>query len=272
MFQLGFQTLDVRDEQLDLNITCNLFYPSISEEHSYQAGPFTIRLAEGGTPAPGDFPLIVISHGSGGSNWVYRELAAGLAKAGFVVCLPLHPFNNRFDNGWSVKPDNLKHRPRHLGLVAQYCQQNLPFVTPGKVGWAGHSVGGYSALCAGGAQSQWFTNGSNCYDPIMLMAPSLSCFLEGGEFSKVQGSVWVVQGDLDTDEDGQMLHWLTAQLSKITTDLVTDANHYSFLSPFPKALAHRVGVASKDVIGFDRPEFLRRLVHQSVSFFEELKT
>ncbi|MFL5350272.1 MAG: hypothetical protein ACJ8AT_36315 [Hyalangium sp.] len=36
-----------------------------------------------------------MSHGTGGSPWTYRGMAAHLARAGFVVALPEHPGNNR---------------------------------------------------------------------------------------------------------------------------------------------------------------------------------
>ena len=58
--------------------------------------------------------MILISHGSGGSHLVYRTLAHHLARNGFIVGMPEHPFNNRNNNTLEGTVENLINRPRHI--------------------------------------------------------------------------------------------------------------------------------------------------------------
>jgi predicted dienelactone hydrolase len=67
--------------------------------------------------AAGSFPLVVVSHGTGGSHLLYRALAAHLARNGFVVALPEHPQNNRNDNDLGGTAANLAQRPRPVEVT-----------------------------------------------------------------------------------------------------------------------------------------------------------
>ena len=60
-------------------------------------GPFTLSVAKAAQPLQGTRPLVVISHGTGGSPLTHRELARHLASLGFVVAMPEHPHDNRGD-------------------------------------------------------------------------------------------------------------------------------------------------------------------------------
>src|SRR5579875_2535221 len=93
-----------------------VFYPSRSPNSEETFGPYTLRAAMEGQWAQGVFPLVVISHGSGGSHLVYRELAAHLTRYGFVVTMPEHPKNDRNNNELARTAENLRNRPRHVRI------------------------------------------------------------------------------------------------------------------------------------------------------------
>src|SRR5262249_46327275 len=55
-----------------------VYYPSSGEGRSMTRGPFKLRVAQHGDPVRGNGRLVIVSHGSGGSPWVYYDLAAAL--------------------------------------------------------------------------------------------------------------------------------------------------------------------------------------------------
>lgn len=70
-----------------------IWYPTQTEEHPWQVGPFSIPASRDAPFAPGRFPVVLLSHGGGvggGTPLVLCELAASLARQGFVVVAPFH--------------------------------------------------------------------------------------------------------------------------------------------------------------------------------------
>jgi len=70
-----------------------VWYPTQADEVPWQVGPFTIPASRNAAVAPGNFPIVLLSHGGGrggGSPLVLRELSVDLARHGFVVVAPFH--------------------------------------------------------------------------------------------------------------------------------------------------------------------------------------
>ena len=68
-----------------------VMYPCDAPEACKKLGSFTLNASMNGRVAVGSFPLVVISHGTGGSHLSHRTLAAHLARNGNVVALLEHP-------------------------------------------------------------------------------------------------------------------------------------------------------------------------------------
>ena len=98
MITAGCRTVQLFDDELGLNFPLLVLYPSRSPEHPERLGPYLLPVALDAPIDAGTFPLVLISHGSGGSHLAYRTLAAHLARHGFVVAIPDHPRNNRNNN------------------------------------------------------------------------------------------------------------------------------------------------------------------------------
>src|SRR5713226_1159457 len=83
-------------------LVTSLWYPampgtSVSKHEIGPPGAPLFRLgewADDALPAKGPFPLIALSHGTGGSAQVMAWLARGLASRGYVVAAVNHPGNN----------------------------------------------------------------------------------------------------------------------------------------------------------------------------------
>ncbi|KAB2826469.1 hypothetical protein [Aliivibrio finisterrensis] len=82
---VGFRKIDnVSKEGLSMAV----LYPTSSEPKAVAFGPFKLNVAIAGIIKSGQFPLAIISHGSGSSSLSYKDIALSLVKNGFIVVMP----------------------------------------------------------------------------------------------------------------------------------------------------------------------------------------
>ncbi len=120
----------------------------------FQAGMATPHAAF--APSLDPFPLILLSHGTGGSAQQLGWLATALARAGFIVAGVDHPGNN------SDAPDTAEgfvlpwERATDISEVLDGLLTDpelSPHIDKERVGAAGFSIGGYTVLELGGART-----------------------------------------------------------------------------------------------------------------------
>ena len=108
-------------------------------------------------PAPARFPLIVLSHGTGGTAQSLAWLGTALAARGYVVAAVNHPGNNALEpytaQGFSLWW--LRARDVGIAIDAMLADPELgPRVDARRIGVGGFSLGGYTAIeVAGGVTS-----------------------------------------------------------------------------------------------------------------------
>ena len=149
----GCRAVEVHDFAQSAVIPVRFLYPTRAPARTEPFGPFTLSVALDATAEGRELQLVVISHGSGGTPWTHRDLAAHLARAGFVVALIQHPGDSRGDAGLAGKVVNLVNRPRHVRLVIDdaFADESLgPHLGRTGVTVIGHSMGGYTALAIAG--------------------------------------------------------------------------------------------------------------------------
>lgn len=131
-----------------------VFYPSAAVAAPVKRGPFTVNIAVGGAPERGNGRLIVVSHGSGASAWVYNDLAQHLVAAGFIVAVPEHAGDNWRDHS-KIGPQSWKLRPLEVSRAIDAITQDsrfAPLVDAQRVGVWGMSAGGHTALTLAGGR------------------------------------------------------------------------------------------------------------------------
>jgi predicted dienelactone hydrolase len=103
---------------------------------------------------PARLPLIVISHGTGGTAMDLAWLCAGLAARGYVVAAVNHPGNNALqaptvagNTVWWMRADDLS---RVIDGVS--ASRFGPRIDAARIGAAGVSLGGYTVLVLAGAR------------------------------------------------------------------------------------------------------------------------
>lgn len=131
-----------------------VFYPTDAPAQPTVRGPFTLQVAAGATPVRGNGRLVVLSHGSGGSPWVYADFAIRLVHAGFVVALPEHQGDNWHDHTM-IGPRSWKRRPLEVSRAIDAVgadAQLAPLLALDRVGMWGMSAGGHTALTLAGGR------------------------------------------------------------------------------------------------------------------------
>ncbi|OUJ76164.1 alpha/beta hydrolase family protein [Hymenobacter crusticola] len=285
---VGYFSAEVADPQLGLTFPMIVFYPTITLGKMQALGMYQLDVAQEAPVREGVFPLVLISHGNGGSGMTHRLLAHYLARHGFVVGLPDHPFNNRLDNSWEKTVQNLTHRPRHLELAINELFENphvTKFLKPDTVGLIGHSVGGYTALAlAGGAPSSFpWESADNQFHPIptptdsrvkalVLLAPAAMWFRAAGALHTIQAPTLLLTGEVDVHTPIEHAHVILNGVpdpAKVQHRVVENAGHFSFLSPFPEARVSPAFPPSQDPPGFDRASFHDELNAEVLAFLSQ---
>jgi predicted dienelactone hydrolase len=97
-------------------------------------------------------PLIVMSHGNGGSYSGNADTAQALARAGFVAAALTHTGDNYRDMSRAA---DVAERPRQLHVLIEHMITDWTghgAVDPGRVGAFGFSSGGFTVLAAAGGE------------------------------------------------------------------------------------------------------------------------
>lgn len=153
----------VRDAQHRDALRYTVWYPAPagSTETALTIGPpdaplFDVGRSAMDAPIAGKrLPTLLLSHGNGGSARMMGWLGTALARAGYLVIAVDHPGNNGVDEmtlpgsvlSW-LRADDLR-----AALAAIQADPLLgPHVDPERLGVAGFSAGGYTALLAAGAR------------------------------------------------------------------------------------------------------------------------
>jgi predicted dienelactone hydrolase len=107
-------------------------------------------------PAAGRFPLLVLSHGTGGSALIMGWLASGLASRGYVVAAVNHPGNNALEEYTAEGFLVWWERARDLSTIIDFALRDPVLTTmidPRRIGAIGFSLGGYTVFEIAGART-----------------------------------------------------------------------------------------------------------------------
>jgi predicted dienelactone hydrolase len=279
VFTAGLREIEVADPREPCPVW--VLHPATAPEQEVRLGRFPASLAPGAPPAEGRSPLIVVSHGTGSSPFLHRELAASLARRGFVVALLRHPGNHRDDDALAGTAQVLADRPRQVSAVidALFADPVLGGSLAPAVGVIGHSLGGFTALAVAGGRPT--ASGSETADgqpapvpvtpdgrvrAVVLLAPATPWFREPGALDGVRVPVLMLTGSADEHTDAWHAGLVVDGVADVDARVVEGAGHFSFLSPFPPEL---IGPPpSLDPPGFDRVAFSGRMAREVAAFLD----
>ncbi len=171
-------------EHKELHVT--IWYPAVDStvEAPQFIGPPDAPLFQLGLSAPNaqfapalrKFPLILLSHGTGGSAAQLAWLATALARAGFIAAAVDHPGNNSTESytaeGFLLWWERATDISEVLDGVLKDPELG-PKIDVTRVGAAGFSLGGYTVMELAGAE----TDVSPVFDKCRVAPRSPDCFV-----------------------------------------------------------------------------------------------
>jgi predicted dienelactone hydrolase len=243
-------------------------------------------------PVVGDkLPLVVISHGRGGTFNGHHDTAGTLADAGFVVAAINHPGDTATDMSRSPDVSVLVERPADIRRLIDFvltASAAAAKIDPQRVGFFGFSRGGYTGLVLVGAEPHFLPRGRLCQQSLQLcedirgkpfphdrrikaavIADPLAIIFDSDSYTAVKAPVqlWASEkgGDgVDPHDVASVDKNLTAPHEFL---VVPNSAHFAFLTPCPPDLAEKRPELCVDPPGFDRAAFHRQFNVAVLAFF-----
>jgi predicted dienelactone hydrolase len=145
---VGFQV--VRVESPSGPVAVAIWYPTSGTPWptTFMGGTL-LSVARDGPVAGNGLPVVLVSHGNGGSALSHVDLAMDLASAGFVVAAPTHAGDNYADESRQASPALFNQRAGQLRATLDYVLKAWPgaaHVDADRVGSFGMSAGAFTVL------------------------------------------------------------------------------------------------------------------------------
>lgn len=281
-------------------IEAGIWYPSDAPTSSQRLGLYTQTVAVGGEVAGRGLPVVVMSHGTGGSFEGHYDTALALAEAGFVVAAVTHTGDNYRDQSGFARVED---RPRHIKALIDYMLASWPQhdrLDPARIGMFGFSAGGFTALVSIGGVPDLSIGHAYCaahpddwgcrraretgIRPLaapaafvhdsriaaaVIAAPAIgfSFTPEGLASIKVPIQLWRGEADEIVPHPFHAQNVYDGLPTKPEYRVVPNAGHFAFLAPCTPAFANVAPEVCRDPEGFDRTAFHREFDAAVVTFF-----
>ena len=222
--------------------------------------------------APGPLPVIVFSHGLGGSRMGYSWLGRFWAAHGYVVVHPSHHDGVRLrledvesaapgvaalraikqaiddPRNWENRPRDLARAIDHLPLLPELIPRLQGKIDSTRIGIGGHSYGAYTALLCAGARIELQGTIRDFSEPrarafVALSPPGNgSRGLDGESWARIERPVLCVSGTRDGGLQGQPPQWREESFHAMRPPgkalvVVEGAEHFTFSGGRPRRLA-----------------------------------
>jgi predicted dienelactone hydrolase len=288
-------------------ITVALYYPTQAPARTITMGPFSLRVAMMAPAEANAKGLIVISHGTGGSELNHSSLAEALAHNGYVVAALRHPGDNWQDRSLWEKPPAAYfiERPQQVSRVVDALLGDPDWkdriARDGRgprIGALGHSAGGYTVIALAGGQPELSRIVSHCEknradDPIfcnirrpqqalpeipaltdkrvravVAMAP-LGVVFTAPSLATIRIPTATYAAELDRWLVPRFhAAWIAQNMPHAEFHSVPNAWHFAFMDRPSAPTPTPDGDAAADPPGFDRAALLARLAVDVPAFFE----
>jgi predicted dienelactone hydrolase len=296
----GFERVTVADPD-GPPLEAGIWYPSEAPASPQPLGLYRQNVAPGAAVAGRGLPLIVMSHGSGGSFEGHYDTALALAEAGFVVAAVTHTGDNYRDHSEFAQIE--KNRPRHIKALVDYMLASWPhrdLIDPARIGMFGFSAGGFTALVMIGGEPDMTLGPAYCaahpdewacrkikeyggrasaattalvHDPrisaAVIAAPAVGYAFTPEALAGIKAPIQLWRGDNDEvlPHPRHAQHVYDGLPSKPEYHVVPNAGHFAFLAPCTAMAEKYAPEICRDPAGFDRAAFHREFNVAVVTFF-----
>lgn len=283
-------------------IEIGIWYPSDAAVSDQPLELFHQSVARDSPIGAGPHPMVVISHGQGGSFAGHYDTALALAAAGYIVVALTHTGDNWRDQSGVL---NIMDRPRQVSRVIDYLLAAWPgrtSIDAGRIGLFGFSAGGFTALVIAGGQADLAKSTSYCaahpaqftcklieshggavmdrtpsngrdarIKAIVVAAPAVAyAFMPDGlRGVTVPVQLWRADADQILPAPDYADAVRAALPAPPDFQTVPGAGHFDFLAPCNNALAKVAPTICQDPPSFDRAAFHQRFDASVVAFFNQ---
>jgi len=296
----GFQFIEIPGNGSLQPLKGAVWYPCSQPPRNEKLGPFVLSVTRDCPVAGEKLPLIVISHGRGGTFLDHSDTAAALADAGFVVAAINHPGDNAMDKTRINDFPVFVERPADIKRLVDFMLGSWTAaarIDANDIGIFGFSRGGYTGLVAVGANPRFGKNLRLCdgvntplcnqvhqgelpelvHDPRIkaaVIADPVSVFFTKDSFSNVKIPVQLWRSELGGG--GVTPESVANVVGEIPTKpdvhLVPHAQHFSFMAPCSAEFMQAAREICVDGLGFDRISFHKEFNADVLTFFRKYLT
>jgi predicted dienelactone hydrolase len=160
---VGFTELKISDGSAK-PLVIGVWYPTDAPASPQPLLAFMQTVAPAGPVVGRRLPLVVMSHGNGGSYEGHYDTALALAHAGFVVAAISHTGDTWDDQSHAT---DMWLRPAHIHRLIDYMLAEWPQhdrIDAGRVGMFGFSSGAFTALVVAGGVPDFSKIAPHCVD------------------------------------------------------------------------------------------------------------
>jgi predicted dienelactone hydrolase len=292
----GFRFIDVPADADGPALKGAAWYPCSEPPAEVKLGTITLPAVKDCPLLGKKLPLVVVSHGRGGSFIGHHDTDEMLADAGFIVAAINHPGDTASDLSRSGDLSVFVERPNDIKRLIDFMIGGSALasnIDRENVGFFGFSRGGYTGLVLIGANPDFASAAPLCqqstahfcgqilrkefsaqplaHDPRIktaVIVDPLTIFFTADSFAEVKVPVQLWASE--HGGDGVLPHSVDIVdqnlPSKHEYHIVPNAGHFSFLAPCPPALAKEVPQICVDATGFDRVAFHRQFNADVLAF------
>lgn len=291
--QVGFQRLTTAN-----GLEAGIWYPASGTPIQQRLGLYMHDVVVGAPVTGGDYPLVVISHGTGGDFTGHVDTAVALASAGFIVAALTHSGDNWRDQS---RVTQIHERPAALSSLISYMLTTWPghdAIDPRRIGAFGFSAGGFTVLVAAGGKPKMSRISDHCaahprfyvctlpqsqppgaaaawpdlYDPrikaIVIAAPALGFVFDRAGLADVHVPVQLWRANNDRILPAPFYADAIRSALPVPPEFhaVGGADHFEFLTPCADPAA--MPQICRSPAGFDRALFHQSFNANVVRFFK----
>lgn len=299
-FAAGYERLEIPASGNESPIQLMVWSPCAKPPVAEQLGPYAVRGVRNCAVSGGSLPLVVISHGQGGSLLGHHDTAEALADAGFVVAALNHPGDTFGDDALAQRLHIFETRPRDASRVITFMLERWPsrqHLDGRSVGVFGFSRGGYTALALAGAVPSLPASAARLCGGWLSFTMPLCRQIKGGDARlapradpRVRAAVVVDPLNLfdaaglqpvsvpvqlwasEQGGDGVALAHIEAIRSALPRapeyHVAKGAGHFAYLAPCPPAFRESAPALCEDPEGFDRTAWHQTMNAAIVRFFD----
>jgi predicted dienelactone hydrolase len=298
----GFRFIEVPADAGNPALAGGIWYPCPEPPGSIEVAGVTIAGAKGCLLSGDKLPLVVLSHGVGGSFWNLHNIAAAMADGGFVVAAITHPdLSRRSEPSTAGSPAWMVERPNDIRRLITFALGEsfaAPNIDRNRIGFYGFSAGGYTGLVLIGAEPDWtdasvickhyalagnlcgevsgklLPAGPPANEPRIkaaVLADPGPAFFNAESFAAITVPIqlWASEGGGPRDQVDAIDKVLRAAHEYrvvAKSRYAAGRGHFAFISCPPQLVERRPDVCI-DAPGFDRTAFLRQFNADVLAFF-----